>query len=74
MKEIMTIMIEDFVYQLFNGKGIKHSQPGFVKYYNDKFEVFVFDNRVMVMDKRQRTTVVYNNMHIAKAKLINVKS
>lgn len=67
-------MIEDFLSQLFHGKGATETRPEFVKYYNDKFEVFVFDNRVMVMDKRQDTTVVYNNMHIAKAKLINLKS
>lgn len=61
--------IEDFVHTLFEGKGTKESHTDFVKYFNEKFEVLVFDNRVLVKDKRSRTMSVYNNLNIAKARL-----
>lgn len=69
----MTLIVEEFLSQLFQGKGSVENHPDFIKHFNGKFEVFVFDNRVLVMDKRRHTTVIYNNIHIAKAKLINTK-
>lgn len=61
--------IDDFVNKLFEGKGTKENHSDFIKYFNDKFEVLVFDNRVLVKDKRSRTMNVYNNLNIAKARL-----
>lgn len=61
--------IEDFVNTLFEGKSTKESHTDFIKYFNDKFEVLVFDNRLLVKDKRSRTMSVYNNLNIAKARL-----
>jgi hypothetical protein len=61
--------IDDFVKKLFEGKSIKESHNDFTKYFNDKFEVLVFDNKVLVKDKRSRTMSVYNNLNIAKARL-----
>ncbi len=61
--------IDEFVAKLFEGKGTKENHNDFIKYFNDKFEVLVFDNRVLVKDKRARTMSVYNNLNIAKARL-----
>jgi hypothetical protein len=58
---------------LFHGKGHVEEFADFTKYYNDKFEVLVFDNRLIVKDKRMsHKTVIYNNLTIAKANLIGV--
>jgi hypothetical protein len=69
-KKLDMTLIDDFVSQLFHGKNSKESYSDFVKYYNDKFEVLVFDNRVLVKDKRATTMAVYNNLNIAKARLL----
>lgn len=61
--------IDEFVTILFGGKGFKEKHSDFTKYFNDQFEVLVFDNRVVVKDKRATKTNVYNNLHIAKAQL-----
>jgi predicted nucleic acid-binding protein len=46
----------------------------FMKYENGQFEVFVYDNKALVVDKRNtKKTIVYNNISIAKANLIHVK-
>lgn len=71
-KEIMTL-IDEFVNHLLKGKGATEKNTDFIKYYNDKFEVIVFDNKVIVKDKRHiKKTVIYNNLNIARARLINV--
>lgn len=63
--------VEDFLYKLFHGKNNKECYSDFVKYYNDDYEVIVFDNnRVLVKDKRVKPLNVYNNLNIAKAKLL----
>ncbi len=57
------------------GKGTMEIYDDFTKYYNDKFEVFVFDNKVLVKDKRQlHKTIIYNGMKVAEAKLIDTKA
>jgi hypothetical protein len=62
--------INDFVEKLLNGTGTKEYFTNFVKYQNNDFEVLVFDNKVLVKDKRDSTkTVIYNNLNIAKANL-----
>jgi hypothetical protein len=64
--------VETFVSKLLKGKGITERYEGFTKYYNDKFEVFVFDNKVLVKYKRQsHKTIIYNGIKIAQAKLID---
>lgn len=62
--------IEEFIYKLFHGKNNKQSFSDFVKYYNDKYEVLVYDNKVLVTDKRSKTFNIYNNLHIAKSMLL----
>lgn len=65
--------VETFVTKLLQGKGATEIYEGFTKYYNDKFEVFVFDNKVLVKDKRQsHKTVIYNGIKVAQAKLIDL--
>ncbi len=67
--------IDDFLYKLFQGKNIKESFNDFVKYYNKDYEVLVYDNKVLVTDKRSKTMNVYNNLHIAKSRLlVNTKA
>lgn len=62
--------IEDFIYKLFHGKNYKENFNDFVKYYNDQYEVLVYDNKVLVTDKRTKTFNIYNNLKIAKSKLL----
>lgn len=62
--------IEDFIYKLFHGKNNKENFNDFVKYYNDQYEVLVYDNKVLVTDKRTKTFNIYNNLKIAKSKLL----
>lgn len=65
--------VEAFVAKLLKGKKSIERYEGFTKYYNDKFEIFVFDNKVLVKDKRQsHKTIIYNGIKIAQAKLIEV--
>jgi len=46
----------------------------FMKFENGQFEVFVFDNKALVLDKRNsKKTIVYNNISIAKANLVYAK-
>ena len=67
--------VETFVAKLLKGKGATERYDGFTKYYNDKFEIFVFDNKVLVKDKRQsHKTIIYNGIKIAQAKLIETTS
>jgi hypothetical protein len=66
--------IEEFVETLMKkGSHVsKSTSKDFMKYSNDKFDVIVHDNKVIVIDKRNaKHHVVYNNMSIAKAKLVN---
>ena len=66
--------VETFVSKLLKGKGVTEIYEGFTKYYNDKFEVFVFDNKVLVKDKRHsHKTIIYNGIKIAQAKLIDTR-
>lgn len=62
--------IEEFIYKLFHGKNNTENFNDFVKYYNDKYEVLVYDNKVLVTDKRNKTFNIYNNLQIAKSKLL----
>lgn len=62
--------IEDFIYKLFHGKNNVESFSEFVKHYNEQYEVLVYDNKVLVTDKRTKTFNVYNNLQIAKSKLL----
>lgn len=62
--------IEEFIFKLFHGKNNIENFNDFVKYYNDKYEVLVYDNKVLVTDKRTKTFNVYNNLQIAKSKLL----
>lgn len=62
--------IDEFLYKLFHGKNTKESFSDFVKYYNNDYEVLVYDNKVLVTDKRSKTINVYNNLQIAKSKLL----
>ena len=64
--------IDDLVAKLLNGKGFREQHTDFTKYSNDKFEILVFDNRVIVTDKRTVRPVIYNNITIAKANLVGV--
>lgn len=67
--------VDDFVYRLFHGKNTKECFNEFVKYYNNDYEVLVYDNKVLVTDKRSKTMNVYNNLHIAKSRLlVNTKA
>lgn len=62
--------VDDFVKKLLNGTGSKEYFTNFVKYHNNDFEILVFDNKVLVKDKRNSSkTVIYNNLSIAKANL-----
>lgn len=70
-KKAQMTHIDDFLSKLFQGKNHKENYSEFVKYFNDKFEVLVFDNKVLVKDKRSRTMHIYNNLNIAKARLIS---
>jgi hypothetical protein len=64
------VMIDDFIGKLMRGKGTKENHIDFVKYYNENFEIFVFDKKVIVKDKRfQNKTIIYNSIHIAKANI-----
>lgn len=64
--------VDDFAKKLLNGTGSKEYFTNFVKYQNNDFEILVFDNKVLVKDKRDTTkTVIYNNLSIAKANLEN---
>lgn len=64
--------VDAFITKLLKGKGATEIYEGFTKYYNDKFEVFVFDNKVLVKDKRQsHKTIIYNGIKVAQAKLID---
>jgi hypothetical protein len=64
--------IDSFVTKLLKGKGTTVMYEGFTKYYNDKFEILVYDNKVLVKDKRQlHKTIIYNSIKIAQAKLID---
>lgn len=62
--------IDEFVYKLFNGKNTKECFSDFVKYYNNDYEVLVYDNKVLVTDKRSKKINVYNNLQIAKTRLL----
>jgi hypothetical protein len=65
--------VETFVTKLLKGKGSTETYEGFTKYYNDKFEIFVFDNKVLVKDKRYiHKTIIYNGIKVAQAKLIDL--
>lgn len=62
--------VDDFAKKLLNGTGSKEYFTNFVKYQNNDFEILVFDNKVLVKDKRDTSkTVIYNNLSIAKANL-----
>ena len=64
--------VDTFISKLLKGKGTTERHEGFTKYYNEKFEVFVFDNKVLVKDKRHlHKTIIYNGIKIAQAKLID---
>lgn len=73
---------DDFIASLFSGSGNGKGQGAsveqfadFTKYYNDKFEVLVFDKdlRLIVKDKRiSHKTIIYNNINIARANLGSV--
>ena len=63
-------IIENFISLLLNGKAIYELHSDFEKYYNDKFEILIFDDNVLVKDKRQtHKIIIYNSIKIAKAKL-----
>ncbi len=65
--------VESFVSQLLKGKAVTDRYEGFTKYHNDKFEIFVFDNKVLVKDKRySHKTIIYNSIKIAQAKLLDL--
>jgi hypothetical protein len=65
--------VDDFAKKLLNGTGCKEYFTNFVKYQNNDFEILVFDNKVLVKDKRNSTkTVIYNNLSIAKANLESI--
>jgi hypothetical protein len=65
--------VDSFVARLLKGKMATERYDDFTKYYNDKFEVFVFDNKVLVKDKRQaHKTIIYNSIKIAQAKLVDI--
>jgi hypothetical protein len=67
--------VDVFVAKLLKGKGATDQFEEFVKYHNDKFEVFVFDNKVLVKDKRHsHKTIIYNSIKIAQAKLLDPTS
>lgn len=62
---------DNFITQLLNGKCSIEEFNDFTKYYNDKFEILVFNNKMIVKDKRLADRVViYNNIAIAKANLL----
>ena len=64
------VKIDDFVQNLLNGKISKETYGEFTKYFNDKFEILVFDNKVLVKDKRNiKRMIIYNSINIAKAHL-----
>lgn len=62
--------IEDFVYKLFHGKSTMECFSDFVKYYNNEYEVLVYDNKVLVTDKRSKKVNIYNSLQIAKTRLL----
>jgi hypothetical protein len=62
--------IEEFLHKLFHGKNTKESFNDFVKYYNSEYEVLVYDNKVLVTDKRSKKVNIYNNLQIAKTRLL----
>jgi hypothetical protein len=62
--------IDEFLHKLFNGKNTKECFNDFVKYYNKEYEVLVYDNKVLVTDKRSKKINIYNNLQIAKTRLL----
>lgn len=65
------LQTDTFITQLLNDKCKVEEFTDFTKYYNDKFEVLVFNNRMIVKDKRlSNRVVVYNTAAIAKANLV----
>jgi hypothetical protein len=69
------VKIDDFVRTLLNGKMSKETYGEFTKFFNDQFEVLVFDNKVLVKDKRNvRRTIIYNSINIARAHLEGIST
>ena len=62
--------IDDFVHKLFHGKNTKECFSDFVKYSSNDYEVLVYDNKVLVTDKRSKKISIYNSLQIAKTRLL----
>ena len=70
------IDVDIFINSLMKDSAMQRSvKKDFMKYENGKFEVFVFDNKTLVLDKRDsKKTIVYNGYNIAKANLNQIKT
>jgi hypothetical protein len=72
---VVDVNVDIFIQSIMKDSNMrKIIKKEFMKFENGKFEVFVFDNKALVIDKRNtKKTIIYNNINIAKANLVYAK-